>query len=127
MLKIFRNTKKNATTAVIEDCELDAYRTVHKRLRNFMCHGCCDECCTGVDMVLDYETLRMPNKISGTVVCDARDTYDEKVGESEAVKKAMYNHKCSHTRAIIRWQVKALKAIKAVNPETFDKAVSKVK
>lgn len=127
MLDIFRNNEKKATTAVIKDSELDAALHIAKRLG--VDDNYDNECGCPACKVLDVPFVGaaiMGDKYTGTVVCNEKDTYDEKVGEDEAVKKAMANHKRGFTKAIIRWQSTVIKAVMEVSPETFDEALKKV-
>lgn len=134
MLKIFRNSKKQTTVAVIEDCQTDAIAHIGRimaarhqvNLNRGDCKRCeqirfASKCIPGV------REAEMPNVIKATVTCDARDEYNEAVGESEAVKKAMSNHKKSYLKALKRWQVAMLKDIIAVSPETFEDALHTVR
>ncbi len=125
MLDIFRNSKKKTTTAVIKDSAYDAVNHIEKKLGLSV-----DGELLELEVAEVFEpSLRkavMNNTYTGTVKCDERDTYDENVGEDEAVKKAMANHKNGFTKAIVRWQAAAIKRIIEVSPETFDEALRKV-
>lgn len=134
MLKIFRNTKKQTTVAVIENCGTDAVAHIGKvmaaRHQIALNKGNCKRCEQvrfAYSMVPNTNRATMVDTIKATVTCDARDTYSEAVGESEAVKKAMNNHKKAFLKALKRWQVAMLKDIMAVSPETFDDALQEVK
>jgi hypothetical protein len=120
MLDIYVNEKKRTTTAVIEDSEADAIKHIAKRLK-------VPYKLPKNRKVFSLDAAIMSNKYSGTVTCDERDTYDAAVGEDEAVKKAMDNHKRGFVKAITRWQTVMIKRIKAVSPETFEEALSNVK
>jgi hypothetical protein len=133
MLKIFRGIKNNTTTAIIEDTQCDAVRAIIKRLGlkgsvadPDSINWCCEECRYNWD-TLRLDKAIMNKKYTATVTKDDRDNYDEKVGEDEAVKKAMSNHNRAFKKALLRWQVVVLRDIKNVSPETFDEAVEKVK
>jgi phosphotransferase system IIB component len=118
MLDIYRNEAKKTTTAVIKGSKQDAVNHIAKRLK----------ITTKFEAkIYNLGAAIMQDKYSGTVTCDERDTYDAAVGEDEAVKKAMDNHKNGFTKAILRWQVSMIKKIKNISPETFDEALNKVK
>lgn len=133
MLKTFKNKEKKETIAIIENCQADAIahigRIMAARHQVNLNRGNCKRCeqvkfaCKLVPGVRDAE---MTNVIKATVTCDARDEYNEAVGESEAVKKAMGNHKKAFLKALTRWQVAILKDVIAVSPETFEDALKKV-
>ena len=133
MLKIFRNSKKQTTVAVIEKCGTDAVAHIGKvmaaRHQFSLNKGNCKRCEQvrfAYKMIPNADKANMVDTIKATVTCDARDTYSEAVGESEAVKKAMANHKRAYVKALKRWQVAMLKDIMAVSPETFREAVQEV-
>ena len=77
-------------------------------------------------MALKLDKAVMVDKCTATVTLDPEDADDEAVAESEAVKKAMSNHKNSFNKAIKRWMVAILNKIKTVNPEIFAEAVKQV-
>lgn len=133
MLKTFKNNEKKSTVAVIEDCGADAVARIGKVMAarhhfNLNNRGCkrCENVQFAIKMVPNAKEAEMSNTIKATVTCDERDTYDAVVGESEAVKKAMANHKKAFLKALTRWQVAMLKDIIAVSPETFETALRKV-
>lgn len=121
MLQIFRNEKKKTTTAVIDYSAFDAIRHIEKRLN--LKDGACD--C--VANVLEFDKAIMSDKYTGTVTCDDRDEYSEAAGENAAVLKTMRNHHKGYEKALVNWQVAMLKKIKTVSPETFEKALEKIK
>ena len=121
MLDIFRNSKKKTTTAVIKDSAYDAVNHIEKKL-GLIADGDLLEPEVAAVFEPSLSKAIMNNTYTGTVRCDERDTYDEAVGEDEAVKKAMANHKNGFTKAIVRWQAAAIKRIIEVSPETFDDA-----
>ena len=129
MLKINRSDRKKSTTAIIDNSEHDALFKVMKRLG--VKHIGYDEfgnlciCPTQVAECMKIDKLFMNPVYTGTTYCDERDTYDEKVGEDVAVKKAMANHKEAFTKAIKRWQTAMIKMVLDVYPETFDEAYRK--
>ena len=125
MLDIFRNSKKKTTTAVIKDSAYDAVNYIEKKL-GLIADGDLLEPEVAAVFEPSLSKAIMNNTYTGTVRCDERDTYDEAVGEDEAVKKAMANHKNGFTKAIVRWQAAAIKRIIEVSPETFDDALRKV-
>ena len=125
MLDIFRNSKKKTTTAVIKDSAYDAVNHIEKKL-GLIADGDLMEPEVAEVFEPSLSKAIMNNTYTGTVKCDERDTYDEAVGEDEAVKKAMANHKNGFTKAIVRWQAAAIKRIIEVSPETFDDALRKV-
>lgn len=125
MLDIFRNSKKKTTTAVIKDSAYDAVNHIEKKL-GLIADGDLLEPEVAAVFEPSLSKAIMNNTYTGTVRCDERDTYDEAVGEDEAVKKAMANHKNGFTKAIVRWQAAAIKRIIEVSPETFDDALRKV-
>lgn len=127
MLRIFRNDEKKTTTAIIEDCEYDAINTITKRLygkRIVDEHRY--EPISLEKYVPSIDEALMSPKYCGTVACDERDEYNEKVGESQAVKKAMANHNDSYNRALLRWQVAILRKIREVSPDTFAAALRRM-
>jgi len=131
MLRIFKNDTKKTTTALIENSSYDAFLRVLKRLgvKDYNYDADTNQLVVNPCVVanaLKLELLEMNDKISGTVKYDERDIYDEKVGESLAVKKAMENHNKSFNKALKRWQVAMLKLIMDVSPETFEEALHKV-
>lgn len=138
MLDIYRNNSKKTTTAVIKDSTFDAVRHIARKIGvDLDRYDACDDCddCDEMKMYENIELCRqvpcadkalMNNRYSGTVTCDDRDTYDEAVGEDEAVKKAMANHNRGFVKAIIRWQSALIKQVIDVSPETFDEALKKV-
>jgi len=133
MLKIFRNSKKQTTVAVIENCGTDAVARIGKvmaarhqiNLNGGECKRC-EQVRFAYKLVPNSRVANMVDTIKATVTCDERDTYNEAVGESEAVKKAMANHKKAYNKALKRWQVAMLKDIMAVSPETFEEALREV-
>ena len=134
MLKTFKNDEKKSTVAVIEDCGTDAIARIGKvmaaRHQINLNRGDCKRCESvkfAYKLVPNAQVAEMSDTIKATVTCDARDTYDVAVGESEAVKKAMSNHKKAFIKALTRWQVAMLKDIMAVSPETFEDALKKVR
>ena len=133
MLKIFENTKKKSTIAVVENCEMDAVAKIARQIaasNNIVLNPEKNRRTESIRFakkcVPHAEKARMPKSIKATVTCDSRDTYNAKVGEAEAVKKAMSNHNKSFKKAIKRWQVAMLKDIIAVSPETFEEALHEV-
>lgn len=133
MLKTFKNEEKRSTIAVIEDCQTDAIAHIGRimaarHLVNLNRGNCkrCEQIKFASKCIPGVREAEMPNVIKATVTCDARDEYNEAVGESEAVKKAMSNHKRVFLKALTRWQVAMLKDIIAVSPETFEDALKKV-
>ena len=144
MLDIYRNNSKKTTTAVIKDSTFDAVRHIARKLGVdlgiYDIYNDCDDCdgcedCSKMKMYENIEICRqvpcadkalMNNRYSGTVTCDDRDTYDEAVGEDEAVKKAMANHNRGFMKAIVRWQSALIKQAIDVSPETFDEALKHV-
>lgn len=138
MLDIYRNNSKKTTTAVIKDSTFDAVKHIARKLGvDLDRYDDCDDCedCDEMKMYENFEICRqvpcadkalMSNRYSGTVTCDDRDTYDEVVGEDEAVKKAMANHNRGFVKAIIRWQSALIKQAIDVSPETFEEALKKV-
>ena len=128
MLRIFKNDTKKTTTALIENSSYDALLRVLKRLgvKDYQYDADTNQLIINPCEVADafkLGVLEMNDKISGTVTYDERDTYDEKVGESLAVKKAMDNHKRAFLKALKRWQVVMIKNIMEVSPETFREAL----
>lgn len=133
MLKTFKNTEKKTTIAVIENCGTDAVAKIGRVMAarhglKLNPNGCkrCEQVNFAQRLVPNSRVALMNDTIKATVTCDERDTYDEAVGESEAVKKAMANHKRAFTSALKRWQVAMLKDIMAVSPETFEEALHEV-
>ena len=75
---------------------------------------------------LNLEACIMNLTYSGSVLCRPEDTYNEKIGESLAVKKAMRNHHESFTKKLKAWQIIMLTKVYEVSPETFESAVKDV-
>lgn len=113
MFNIETNNKTKQTKAFVNGCENDALVHIEKRTATTY-------------LAVHSEEATMCDTYSGTVVCHADDVYDEKVGESEAVKKAMRNHNTAFKKALIRWQAAVLKDVIAASPETFEQALHKV-
>lgn len=135
MLDIYRNNSKKTTTAVIKDSTFDAVRHIARKLGvdvdEYDKYDDCEEMqmCENLEICMRVpcaDKAIMNKRYSGTVTCDDRDTYDEAVGEDEAVKKAMANHNRGFVKAIIRWQSALIKQVIDVSPETFDEALKKV-
>lgn len=133
MLEVVQNDKKKTTTAIIANSEKDAICHVLKRLGVQYDVGstpdgdvCINFC--GIDMVSAFKlnALKMSGKYTGTVRCNEADTYDERVGTDEAVKKAMRNHKNGFRRAIIRWQSAVIKVVYDISPDSFKEALHSV-
>lgn len=130
MLNIYRNTEKKSTVAVIRDCETDALARIGKVMAarhglGYNPNKCkrCQQVHLALHGVPNGKLAEMPKTIKATVTCDTRDTYSEAVGESEAVKKAMDNHKRAFLKALKRWQVAMIKDVMAVSPDTFKEAL----
>lgn len=135
MLDIYRNNSKKTTTAVINDSTFDAVKHIARKLGiNTDSYDDCDSCeemqmCENLEICMRVpcaDKAIMNKRYSGTVTCDDRDTYDEAVGEDEAVKKAMANHNRGFMKAIVRWQSALIKQAIDVSPETFEEALKKV-
>lgn len=133
MLKTFKNVEKKATIAVIEDCSMDAVARIGKviaarnkvKLDKDICKRY-EQIKFACRLVPNSKSALMSESIKAIVTCDERDTYDEAVGEREAVKKAIANHKRAFLKALKRWQVAMLKDVIAVSPETFKEALNEV-
>lgn len=135
MLDIYRNNSKKTTTAVIKDSTFDAVKHIARKLGidvdEYDEYDDCEEMqmCENLEICMRVpcaDKAIMNKRYSGTVTCDDRDTYDEAVGEDEAVKKAMANHNRGFMKAIVRWQSALIKQVIDVSPETFDEALKKV-
>ena len=135
MLDIYRNNSKKTTTAVIKDSTFDAVKHIARKLGidvdEYDKYDDCEEMqmCENLEICMRVpcaDKAIMNKRYSGTVTCDDRDTYDEAVGEDEAVKKAMANHNRGFVKAIIRWQSALIKQVIDVSPETFDEALKHV-
>lgn len=123
MLPITRDIEKKTTTAELSGTKFDAIAHIIKVLG--IRYSKIDDAMNYSDMKL-YEAV-MSEVYTGTVTCDEKDDYDEAVGESEAVKKAMSNHNKAFKRALTRWQIAMIKRIINVSPDTFDTALHKVR
>ena len=135
MLDIYRNNSKKTTTAVIKDSTFDAVKHIARKLGidvdEYDKYDDCEEMqmCENLEICMRVpcaDKAIMNKRYSGTVTCDDRDTYDEAVGEDEAVKKAMANHNRGFVKAIIRCQSALIKQVIDVSPETFDEALKHV-
>lgn len=126
MLEISRDSNKKSTTAVIENARHDALNHVHKVFNSYSVNHQKSEDAEAISKCPCGDKLLMSDKFYGTVSLDPRDEYDEHVGESLAVKKAMGNHNRSYHNALKRWQVQMLKLVYAANPVTFMQSVDKV-
>lgn len=123
MIKFYENREKKVTTAVVDDCALDAINKITKVL-NGQNGGFPFADCVDVPFI---ESAKMNEKYTAVVECDDRDTYSVQVGKSEATKKVLENHNKAFKRAILRWQKRMLKFIKDVQPETYEKAINSLK
>ena len=137
MFDIYRNESKKATTAVATGTKYDAFKHITKKMGLNFTGQELDETdeflgvfCTKTEkemiMTLKLDKAVTVDKSTATVTLDPEDADDEAVAESEAVKKAMSNHKNSFNKAIKRWMVAILSKIKSVNPEVFAEAVKQV-
>lgn len=137
MFDIYRNDSKKTTTAVAKGTKYDAFKHITKKMGLDFTGQELDESdeflglfCPNTEkemiMALKLDKAVMVDKCTATVTLDPEDADDEAVAESEAVKKAMSNHKASFNKAIKRWMVAILNKIKAVNPEIFAEAVKQV-
>lgn len=137
MFNIYRNDSKKATTAVATGTKYDAFNHITKKMGLSFTGQELDETdeflglfCPNTEkemiMALKLDKAVMADKCTATVTLDPEDADDKAVAESEAVKKAMSNHKNSFNRAIKRWMVAILSKIKSVNPEVFAEAVKQV-
>lgn len=129
MLRTFNNMAKGTTTALVENCEFDAMAHIDKIYSAQLSgdvSGMCPMCRPEIE-VPRLEEAFMASKYVGTVTCREGDSFDAKVGESMAVKKAMDNHKAGFRKAIVRWQAAVIKDIIRVSHDTFDEALAKAK
>lgn len=137
MFDIYRNESKKATTAVATGTKYDAFKHITKKMGLNFTGQELDETdeflglfCPNTEkemiMALKLDKAVMADKCTATVRLGLEDVDDKAVAESEAVKKAMSNHKNSFNKAIKRWMVAILSKIKSVNPEVFAEAVKQV-
>lgn len=115
---MFHVIKENERTiAISENARTDAYCRVKRRLvnKNDKVHSW--------DSIPHVDKLMMDRVYKAKVKCAEDDTYSDKQGEIEAVKKAMANHKRGFDKAMKRWQVAVLKDLIRVSPDTFEDAV----
>lgn len=116
-------TGDGRTKAIVKGCKDDAFNRVCKRVGLFK-----PTSKKIAPLIYAYnDELEMNDKYCATVKCSFPDKYDNKVGESEAVRKAMINHNNAFRRAIKRWMIAIIKDIKQVDPDIFNDVINEIR
>ena len=124
MLEVRTNVETKTTKAIVPNPEHDAVKRILKKMPELKSLGVKADDVTEKSHDFELATALIKNEISGTVTCRPEDEFSAEVGENEAVKKAMKNHKNAFNRALKHWQAKMILRIKEVNPETFKDALA---